>query len=1118
MKHLIRLLVIALFSTTFSITLKAQKDVELVNSAAVILEGNIYYLIGQYNKAAGAFKKVSRNDTNYVQALLNLCYAYNEDNEDSLCLLNARKGIELESESRVSFYSLAAISLREMKKFDESIKMLDDAIALYPYAYGLQYNKGIAYYENKKFKEAEAAFQECIKLNPYSAMSHYYLGKCMADQGRHVPAILSYEFYLVLSSDEDRQDKVVVQVEDLYKNNYDWDPDTRLDPDKTGDECFDNLLDMIKSGAALKPSYENKTGLNYDFIKVRQMIFEAMEYKSGTNNWWMDYYVPFYTELMAKGHFTAFNYWTLSSVSDPKIQKGWKKNKKKITAFSAWMRKYHVEHSRHPAFEKLGDKKDADILTYDNRMVLGVGHSNPTTDKPYGEWTYFYQKSGLLYGKGSYNATGKMDGEWTYYHENGKVKEISHFVNGLKDGKSDFWWSNGEKRSSYNYKADKLDGEFVKFKYSGAKDIAGSFKNGMLTGTYTMFYSNDKERIVANYVNGNATGEMKTYFWSGQLSSEVTMLNDKQNGTAKEYYYDGKIFSEGTYKADLPFGNWKHYHHNGNVKREGTYKVAGKREGLWKEYHENGKVSTEATYKAGKLNGTLVEYDNDGHKYNEKVYKNDVLTKDTWYNTKGNVLGSFDIGKGEVNVTEYYPNGAEQGRGNYYNGNKMEEWVYYDENGWKSSSVTYVFGIMHGPLKTFHPNGKVSLETTYAYGYEHGYHKEWHINGEIASEGWVQYDMKQGDWYDYNMRAIQIKHSYYLNDNEYGTQEFSDARGRRREEIKLKQSIGILRTLYDSTGKVEYEMKAPNGNAEFNPTYKNGKPWHSGSFSRGYRNGSYTKYAWDGHVTWEGTYVLGNLEGKRKSYYDWSDKLYNEVNLKDGELDGMSSGYWENGNKRFEENYVDGSRDGEQKYYHDNGQLQRSYTMVEGEIDGQSKVYAADGHLVWVRYYSKGRLIGYSYEQNDGTLAPMKEIEDGNGKIEAYYSNGKKSIEGEITNGELNGHWVEYFFDGSVYEEENFNYGERDGIQKTFYADGKVKSMETYYFGQIDGECRYWYPNGNLKRQEFWTLDEEWNRWYFYNEDGKLTTTRLFYAGIQQDEVVVPVEAPKPVKPKGKGK
>src|SRR5688572_18235664 len=158
MKLIIRLLILCLFTATFSSKLAAQKDVELVNSAAVILEGNIYYAIGKYNKAASAFAKVSRNDTNYVLALLNLCYAYNEDNEDSLCLLNARKGIELESESRVSFYNLAAISLREMKRYDESVQLLDEAIKLYPYAFGLQYNKGVAFYEAKKFKEAEAAF------------------------------------------------------------------------------------------------------------------------------------------------------------------------------------------------------------------------------------------------------------------------------------------------------------------------------------------------------------------------------------------------------------------------------------------------------------------------------------------------------------------------------------------------------------------------------------------------------------------------------------------------------------------------------------------------------------------------------------------------------------------------------------------------------------------------------------------------------------------------------------------------------------------------------------------------------------------------------------------------
>lgn len=1117
MKHLIRLLIIAVCAVTFSGKLSAQQDVELINSGVVILEGNIYYALGQYNKAANSFKKVSRNDTNYVLALLNLCYAYNEDNEDSLCLLNARKGMELESESRVSFHTLAAVSLREMKRYDESVALLDEAIKTYPYAYILQYNKGLAYYENKKFKEAEAALQEAVKLNPYHGLSHYYLGKCAADQGRHLPAILSFEYYLILSTNSDRQDKAVVMVEDLYKNNYDWDSDTRLDPDKTGDECFDNLLDIIKSGDALKPSYKNNTGLNYDFVKVRQMVFENMIYKSGTNNWWMENYVPFFSEVYAKQHFIAFNYWTLSSVSDPKIQKGFKKNKKKINAFSKWVVSYTNDHSKHPALDLVTEKTDADIITYDNNMVMGVGHTNATTNKPYGEWTYFYQRSGLLYGKGTYNTAGKLDGLWTYYWENGKDREKSYYKNGLKEGASEFWWSNGEKRSSYNYKADKLDGDFTVYKYSGAKDMVGTYKAGLMNGPCTLYYSNDKERVVANYLNGKLNGELKSYYWNGQLSTEYTTTLDKKNGVTKEYYYDGKIYAEGAYKNDLAFGNWKLYYHNGKTMREGLYKTPGKREGVWKEYHENGNIAAEATYKAGKTNGTLTEYDTDGKKYNEKVYKSDVLTKDTWFNSKGNVLGTFNITKGSVNVTEYYPNGAERGRGDYYNGAKQGEWTYYDENGWKSSTVNYYADILDGTYKIFHPNGKVALETEYRYGFQHGYYKTFHINGEIASQGWMQYDQKEGDWYEYNARGIQVKHSYYLNDEEYGTQEFSDARGRRREEVKLKRNIGVMRTLYDSTGKVQFEMKAPNGSGDFNPTYTNGKPWHTAKYYRGYRNGEYTKYAWDGRVLWQGTYVLGNLEGTRKSYYDWKDALFNEVKLREGELDGVSMGYWENGQKRFEEVYDAGEQVGEQKYYHDNGQLQRSYTMVDGEIDGESRVYSHDGKLIWVRYYNDGRLIGYSYEGSDGNILPMKEIEDGNAKIEAFYSNGKKSIEGEIANGEINGHWIEYFTDGTVAEDEKFNYGERDGVQKTNYPDGKTKSLETYYFGQIDGECRYFYPNGNVKRVEYWTLDEEWNRWYFYDEQGQLTTTRLFYAGVQQDEVVVPVAAP-PAPKKGKGK
>lgn len=1120
MKHFLRLLIVAIFTFACVGKTSAQQDVELVNSANVIFEGSIYYAIGKYNKAAGLFKKVSRNDTNYVVSLLNLCYAYHEDKEDSLCWLSAKKGIELESEMRPDFYNLAGMSLKEMKKYDQSIATLDEGIAKYPYSYSLLYNKGLAYYEQKKFKEAETCFQLAIKINQFHAMSHFYLGKCEADQGRAIPALLSFEYYLILSTDNERQSKTVVTVEDMYKNNYDWDPETRLDPDETGDECFDDLLQIIKDGSALKPGYKNNTGINYDFVKVRQMMFETMSYKSGTKNWWMDTYIPFFIELQAKGHFVAFNYWTLSSISDPKIQKGFKKNKKKIKAFGTWVVEYNNDHSTHPALELLTEKENEDIIFYDNQMVMGIGHTNAVTKKPYGEWTYFYGRSGILLGKGMYSTAGKVDGTWTYYFENGNVKERTNYKNGLKDGSSEFWWSNGEKRSVYQYKMDKLEGDYEGYKFSGAKDITGSFKNGLLNGPCTLYYSNDKERFVMNYLNGKLNGPVKSYYRNGQLSSEFTSTLDKKNGVSKEYYYDGKLFAEGSYKNDLEVGEWKVYHRNGKVLREGIYKTAGKREGVWKEYFESGKIATEATYKAGKANGTVKEYDENGTVVNEKVYKSDILTKDTWYNSKGNVLGQFIISKGETNVTEYYPNGAEAGRGDYYKNEKSGEWTYYDENGWKFSTVNFRSGYLDGSYKVFHPNGKVAFETEYFLGFEHGYRKSWHINGEIESEGWVQFNSKQGDWFEYNMRGIETSHTYYLNDNEYGTQEFSNARGVRREEVKIKNGVGVLRTMYDSTGKVEYEMKAPNGTADFSPMYTGGKQaWHAGKFSRGYRDGAYTKYGWDGRVVWEGTYQMGNLEGSRKVYYNWTDQVYSDVTMHEGDVEGTTIGYWENGQKRFEENYVDGELDGEQKYYHDNGQLQRTITYVDGEIDGESKVYAEDGKLVWVRYYAAGRLKGYSYEGTDGTILPMKELEDGTGTVEAYFSNGKGSIKGEFANGEINGHWVEYFSDGTVSEDENFNYGERDGVQKFNYRDGKTKSVITYYFGQIDGECKYYYPNGQLKRQEFWTLDQEWSRWYFYNEDGALTTTRLFYGGIQQDEVVVPV-APKvePKKPKAKTK
>ncbi len=1110
--------IIALIGFTFCLVGKsaAQQDVELVNSGQIMAEGNFYYALGKYSKAANLYKKVGRSDTNYVDILLDLCLAYSADKEDSLCLITAKRGLAVESTIRGDFFNLAGISLREMKKYDEAIKMFDDGIAEYPYLYLLQYNKGKTYYEQKKFMEAEKCFQESVRLNEYHATSHYFLGKAALDQGRPIAAILSFEFYLILTTSDERADKVVTTVEDVYNSNYDYDVDYKLDVKEAGDECFIPLQELIASQSALKPSYKNTTGVNLNFVKERQAMFEKMEYIPNTGNWWMEHYIPFFLEMQKQGHFNSFNLWSLSSLENAEVRKGWKKNKKKIRAFGAWVVKHIRETSTHPALELVADKENRGVIFYDNKIIAGVGHTDPITKKPYGEWIYFYSRSGYILGKGSYSTQGKREGLWTYFHENGKVKEKTNYVNDFKEGLMEVWYDNGEKRASYQNVKGKNNGAYTIYGYHGGVIEKGVYVADKLTGPVALYHENDKIRYDFLYLNGKINGLFKEYDYQGKLILEMNFLAGKKNGAAKEYYADGKVKSEGAYKNDEAFGPWKIYWDNGKLKREGVYKDKGKREGLWNEYHYNGNIDAKVTYKSGLINGTVKSYAETSELINERTYKAGKLTKSISYDRSGAVLGKFDV-IGRTTVREYYPSGILEAEGDYENGERVGLWTTYSSNGgWRNSTIAYRNGNVDGKYKGYYSNGKVSFEVEYEQGMQHGYAKYWHSNGQIASEGWFQYDMKQGDWFDYNLRGIIIAHTFYMNDERYGFQDYYNQRGRIVEEVKIKRGIDVCRTLYDSTGTSTYEFKTPAGSGKFEPMFDNGIKWHEGEYYRGVRSGKYSTHKWQGQTLSETNYILGNEEGVAKVYYDWNDQQHSETEKYYGLNHGKSIGWWENGQKKWEEHFYLDDLDGEQKYYHDNGQLRKVGTWVMGILQGPLKYYGTDGMLAYVLYYTDGNLQGYSYEGTDGNLLPMKKLDEASGKLECYYRNGKKSIEGEFQNGRMQGHWLEYYSDGTVKEDELFSNGEREGVQKRFYPDGKPEEVETYYAGEVDGECRYYYPNGNVKRVEYWTLGEEWAKWSFYNEQGALMVTRQFCGGVQLNENEIPIAMPEPdLKKKG---
>src|SRR4029077_14137097 len=134
----------------------------------------------------------------------------------------------------------------------------DSAITKYSNAYKLYYALGLAYFKASKYDEAIAAFEKSIDLNLYDASSHYYLGKCCLEQGRTIPALLCFHFYMILEPLRSRSFSTLQLMEQGEENKYEYNSSTAVAPEKYHDESFSDLDMLIKSKIALKDDYKSK--------------------------------------------------------------------------------------------------------------------------------------------------------------------------------------------------------------------------------------------------------------------------------------------------------------------------------------------------------------------------------------------------------------------------------------------------------------------------------------------------------------------------------------------------------------------------------------------------------------------------------------------------------------------------------------------------------------------------------------------------------------------------------------------------------------------------------------------------------------------------------------------
>jgi len=155
-------------------------------------------------------------------------------------------------------------------------------------------------------------------------------------------------------------------------------------------------------------------------------------------------------------------------------------------------------------------------------------------------------------------------------------------------------------------------------------------------------------------------------------------------------------------------------------------------------------------------------------------------------------------------------------------------------------------------------------------------------------------------------------------------------------------------------------------------------------------------------------------------------------------------------------------------FYKKSNKLESVDSCKDGEINGMSIGYYESGKINWTQHSSFGKIDGivYLYDE-DGQLASTTPYLNGKteGVVKQYLPIGKLRYESSFSNGIRNGYAKQYYYpSGKLWIDHNFTNGQLDGVEKVYAEDGKLKEETTYANGSIIA-TKYYDENGNEIKQ-----------------------------------------------------
>ncbi|HEY4112335.1 hypothetical protein [Puia sp.] len=1074
----------------------AQENNPLIVSGDILQQADKLYDSGQYKKAIVIYRKIDKNDTNYVKGLFGIGASYLEDTQFNAALEYTKKALALGSDPEMEprLYNQYGNIYNEWDSSEHAIRIYDSAIRIYP-AFSLFYlNKGSALIKLERFAEAEAVFKQCLLINPYSYSGHYKLGYCAIKQGKVIPAFLSFIGYLTLDPEGSFHSSCIQWMNNIARNLDSVQAVVSRRKEEPG-ESYQLLEQIVQSGIALNKGYVPLPKLDDPISRQIQVLFEKMEYREDDNDFWMQYYIPWFKSVYTGNRFEVLVNRIFLDVKVPIIQDYIKKHKKDLDDLTSDLVDYlnRIITTRELNYAKR--QTDTMMWSRSNGNLTGYGAYDRKEEKREGPWTLYYGP-GNLKGKGSYNTTGGREGNFTWYYYNGSPRGKEFYRNGKQEGEETYYFANGVPSSHSWYKNDSLDGESATFYYVGTPRTFTRYNNGSPEGTKIYFRNNGDTNLIERYKAGKLDGITRSLSKYGTTEALTGYKNGDAEGTYQKFYPGGQLLCQGEYKAGKQEGIWKWWHPNGRLKLVTSF-VNDQNDGTREEYYDNGAVSSTYSVKAGKMIGDAKYFDEDAKLYALLHYDSKSLQKAQYYDKAGKLIGESirDNSKKAIRLTQYSPDGSKRWEATYNDNDDITDTlITYYKSGKIFGTDAYAGGRQEGLSATFYPDGIKRTETMYSAGKMDGYHRSYFRHGQLQEQGWYRQGSSEGYWIDFNEMGDITDSSYYLDDDLDGYKTSYAPDGRKTFELKFKTGWLTEYTLYDTTGKVLSRFSSPTGTGKLRMTYANGQARIEGEYQRSKLAGPYRQWYFDGKPSELAHYTRGLQDSSYKSWYH-SGIPAAEGQYAFGEKTGLWKYYYANGTLRETESFVRGDLDGIQTDYFENGKIETVTPFKDGQKEGVAKEYDPDGTLIYAMTYLHGDPVAYSYLDSKDSLVPAIPIPFESGKIRTYFPNGKPSAAFEYREGVFDGERSFYYTNGQLRSVIHWKNGAAEGANIVYHSNGKIKISSNYVHDDLQGPYRVYNDKGIVREEWNYYCDVPNGETRLFDDDGRLLETDHYYFG-----------------------